>query len=150
MNVINLSKLQCKTLWGEIMIKEKVYKSIRKMQIDEDVDAIFSKTIIKRMLKSKINVNGRKKTVQNKTMGEIIDSIIDGSFFNNVSLSKRLRQDILDYLKDVGVIEYLENTCEQYNQTMKTLAEQKAAKIEQNKLKRRKEFKEIRTSQNNF
>ncbi len=136
------------------MITERVYMSIRKMRIDNDVDAIFNKTIINRMLKSKICVDGEKKVVSYKTIGEIIDSIIDGSFFNNISLSKRLKQEILDYLKDVGVIEYLENTSKRYNKTMAAQAEQKDAKEKHKELKKQKtkrtKVKQFSNSQNNL
>ena len=124
------------------------------MRIDNDVDAIFNKTIINRMLKSKICVDGEKKVVSYKTIGEIIDSIIDGSFFNNISLSKRLKQEILDYLKDVGVIEYLENTSKRYNKTMAAQAEQKDAKEKHKELKKQKtkrtKVKQFSNSQNNL
>ena len=129
------------------MITQRVYTSIRKMSIYDDVDAIFNSKIIGRLLKSIISKNGEKYLAIYETMGEVIDSIIDGSFFNNISLTKKQRQDIIDYLKDVGVIEYLENNSKRYNKTMKDLAEQKAAKAaaaEQAILKRRAEAKEKR------
>lgn len=129
------------------MITQRVYTSIRKMSIYDDVDAIFNSKIIGRLLKSIISKNGEKYLAIYETMGEVIDSIIDGSFFNNISLTKKQRQDIIDYLKDVGVIEYLENNSKRYNKTMKDLAEQKAAKAaaaEQAILRRRAEAKEKR------
>lgn len=86
------------------MLSKTAYLETRAIKIEE-AQAIFSKTIINRLLNAKIKGETKRKCF--KTLGKVIDYVKDNKLNDVVSLTKRQRQEILDYLNEIGVIEFL-------------------------------------------
>ena len=89
------------------MIRKTTYIEDRSLKIKTEGPAIFGQTIVNRLLKAKILINGKKEIKSYKTLGKVIDLVKTGKINDIVSLTRRQKKEIIDYLDSIGVLEYL-------------------------------------------
>lgn len=89
------------------MLSKTGYIEDRSVKIKEEGPAIFGQTIVNRLLKAKVLINGKKEIKSYRTLGKVIDLVKSGQLYDIVSLTKRQKREIVGYLKSIGVLEYL-------------------------------------------
>ena len=89
------------------MISKTTYLEDRRLDIKTEGSAIFGQTIVNRLLNAKIIINGKKETKSFKTLGKVIDLVVNDQLKDIVSLSRKHRREIVEYLDQIGVLEYL-------------------------------------------
>ena len=89
------------------MINKKTYLEDRRVDIKTEGPAIFGQTIVNRLLNAKIIINGKKEKKSFKTLGKVIDLVVNDQLKDIVSLARKHRREIVEYLEQIGVLEYL-------------------------------------------
>ncbi len=89
------------------MISKKDYLQDRSLNIETEGPAVLGQTIVNRLLKAKVEINGRVKIKKFATLGKVIDLVKEDQLKNVRSLYKKHRRGIMDYLDFIGVLEYL-------------------------------------------
>ena len=93
------------------MIKKNInssnYTELRKLDIKTEGPAVLGQTIVNRLLKAKIEIDGKIETKTFKNLGQVIDYVKKDKLRYVRSLYRKHRREIVDYLDDIGVLEYL-------------------------------------------
>lgn len=89
------------------MITRKMYLEDRNLNIKTEGPAIFGPSIVRRLLKAKVEENGQVQIKRFDTLGPVIDLVKENKLKNVRSLFRKQRREILDYLEDIGILNYL-------------------------------------------